>query len=451
MEPIQFILNNQFVEYFGDLTMPLLDYIRKKMRLNGTKIGCREGDCGACTVLVGQEVDKKILYKSIVSCLTPMGNMHKKHVVTIESFTHSPVGKSLIDLGATQCGFCTPGIVMSLSVGIMNHDILEQGLDGNICRCTGYNSIKSAAQELQPMSNKHMNLEELIANNVIPEYFSTIQTRLGKIENQTLIPTGKVIAGGTDLMINSDNLLPKNKYKFVCFDNSSNYIHEDELSIYIGANTTFSDFIMSNILRKFIDPKKLLTIASTQIRNTATLAGNIMNASPIGDLSIILLALDAKLHIEKEGEMITSPLHEFYLSYKKTILSENDIIKEIEISKNDFEFHFEKVAKRKHLDIASVNSACMLRRKDGKIIDIRLSAGGVFQYPLFLKKTSAFLCAKEPTKKIIEEALEIINSEIAPISDIRGSMEYKKLLLRHLVLMHISHFFGEKLLEGLIR
>jgi xanthine dehydrogenase small subunit len=188
-------------------------------------------------------------------------------------------------------------------------------------------------------------------------------------------------------------------------------------------------------------------IASETVRNMATVAGNIVNASPIGDMSVILLALNAEVTIAGAGLERSVPLKDFFLSYKKLDLTKEEFVKSIvfDYQTEPILFNFEKVSKRTHLDIASVNSAIRLTMKGQDISECYLSAGGVSPVPLFLRKTSEFLSCKPVTSEIVLRANDIMQEEISPISDVRGSVEYKRLLLRQLLLAHFLRLFPERL------
>ena len=210
----------------------------------------------------------------------------------------------------------------------------------------------------------------------------------------------------------------------------------------IGASVTVTRFAGSPVLQDhFPDLARYIKlISSTPIRNMATLAGNLVNASPIGDMTVFLLALDASILMNDGKQKREIKLRDFYLAYKKMDKRQGEWVEAIlfEPPGENRRFHFEKVSKRTHLDIASVNSACLVQlADDGSIREIHLSAGGVAPYPKYLAQTAAFLSGKKPAGPVLEEAIRIMNSEVAPISDARGTKEYKRLLLRQLFLAHM--------------
>ncbi|NVO09487.1 MAG: FAD binding domain-containing protein [Bacteroidales bacterium] len=454
---ISFILNNQLITTDRAFGVSLLDFIRYDEDLPGTKIGCREGDCGACTVLEGTLVDGKMQYKSIVSCLTPLGNAHGKHIVTIEGINMghlSPVQKAFVDNAATQCGFCTPGFVMSLTAHSLSKEKSTKqsaiaSVSGNICRCTGYKSIEKAAEEITIIL-KDKDIKDpigwLVENNHLPAYFLSIENRLEKIDTSksTINPNNTIIAGGTDLMVQRSEELVESEVEL--FQNRAELkgIKVENGKCIIGAATTASEIMQSSIIQKVIPDlaSYFKLVSSEPIRNMGTIAGNIVNASPIGDLSIIFLALNAEVSL---GDRIV-PLKDFFVGYKKLNINEGEHVKGINfaISSKPSLFNFEKVSKRTHLDIASVNSAIILKMDGEKIVECNVSAGGVSPIPLHLAKTSEYLKGKTVSKETILEANKILQEEISPISDVRGSVDYKRLLARQLFFGHFIKLFPSK-------
>lgn len=475
---ICFYLNDKLIRTNSSPNTILLDFIRSHQKLKGTKIGCREGDCGACTVLVGFIHPKShtLVYKSVTSCLTPLANIHNKHVVTIEGINKkdisklTPVQQSFYDNGASQCGFCTPGFIMSatgffLSGSQKDNDKLFDQLDGNICRCTGYKSIERACNYL----TDHINLnkqenEELpfaVSQEIIPEYFLSMEENLKNLINEknNILSSNNnsddfiFVGGGTDLLVqNADMIFESN----VIYTTKEPTITETEEFIIFDDSVTTEEFFESQILHKYIKQfnhfKKL--VASTPIRNMGTLAGNIANASPIGDLTIILLSLDASITIKNGFNQKNIPLKEFYLGYKTLAKESHELITKISIPKklfsNTYYFNFEKVSKRTFLDIASVNSALFVEiGPDDTIINVLLSAGGIAPIPTFLTKTCQYLLSKKIDSTVVATAIEIARQEVSPISDIRGSREYKLLLLGQLLLAHFLQLFPNLLtLDG---
>jgi len=458
---IEFILNDQKIRTEKGAGTSLLDFIRREANLPGTKIGCREGDCGACTVLQGELKDNALTYKSIVSCLTPLANAHGKHIVTIEGLNMeklSPVQKTMDEHSATQCGFCTPGFVVALSGHLIsgNGTLAKESISGNICRCTGYKSIERAATEIDKLKGELLHgseIESMIEKAWLPEYFSTIADRLQGIQKvvDSNDSQGIMVSGGTDLMVQQPDKLRSSTISAKA-GVIPDTVEINNNKIVVGAGISMSDFFNNEIIKSNYPQFKTYypLIASEQIRNMGSLAGNIVNASPIGDLSILLLALNAGLTLEDaKGKQRQIALKDFFLDYKKTELQQNEVLNLIELEKpqTDLHFNFEKVSKRTYLDIASVNSAFSIKVSGQFIEHVLFSAGGVAPFPKLMTMTGDFLKGKELNIETLDGALDILQSEISPISDIRGSKEYKRLLIRQLFFQHFIKLFPDVFAE----
>ncbi|MHB0995205.1 MAG: FAD binding domain-containing protein [Elusimicrobiales bacterium] len=453
-----FILNEKTVRTEESPGMTLLEFVREVSCLSGTKDACHEGECGACTVLVGsRRPDGSVAYKACASCLLPLGDVDGCHVVTVEGLGAGQltlVQRLLVEHSASQCGFCTPGIVLSLTgFALADRDLSYEGalnaLDGNICRCTGYVSIRNAARALCEAlagAGRHpgRRLEVLTATGVIPGYFRDIPGRLAALKTGTAPCAGNavLVAGGTDLFVQRPEQLLESGLCFLSKRADLAYIREDGGLLRVGGAVTIEDFRTSEtVLKHFPElAGDLLLHSSAILRNKATLAGNIVNASPIGDATIILLALGARLVITGEdGKKRETPLDKFYLGYKRTDLACGELVSEIMIPLPGpgTRYHFEKVSNRVTLDIAAVNSALRLTAgPDGAIKDLRVSAGGVGPVPLLLPGLEKFLGRKAGPELAGELAAAAL-AAAAPIDDIRGSAEYKKLLLGQLMKSHL--------------
>jgi len=452
---LQFILNNRLVETELSASSILLDFVRNNQRLKGTKAGCREGDCGACTVLVGTLEGKRMHYISMASCLTPIGNVVGKHVVTIEGINLqselTPVQNALHVHGGTQCGFCTPGFVVSLTGFAINDQDKttvtgKEAVAGNICRCTGYKSIENAINDIVNFVKEKPligTLDGLIETKLLPDYFRSIPERIKSLNTQISSSFGFIIGGGTDLYVQKPDETSKMTADFFLNRKEFKQIIETGGYIELGASVTVNDIMHSPLfLTYFPEIKdKFKLISSEQIRNVATIAGNFVNASPIGDLSIFFLALNAELFISNgKGLERTVMLKDFFKSYKTLDLQKGEYIEKLRFVKphNAYTFNFEKVSKRTYLDIASVNTAIYYSLEKNVVSDIHISGGGVAPIPKYFEKTRAYLMNKELLPETIQKASEILISEVSPISDIRGSKEYKTMLLKQLFLCHFN-------------
>ncbi|MCC6601273.1 MAG: 2Fe-2S iron-sulfur cluster binding domain-containing protein, partial [Crocinitomicaceae bacterium] len=256
---LRFILNNTSIETDVPPGMTLLDFVRYEKGLTGTKIGCREGDCGACTLLVGESTDGVMKYKSLTSCITPVANVNGKHVVSIEGLNMenlSPVQQAMVDEAGTQCGFCTVGFVVSLSGlclsdrAVTYEDVIS-GIDGNICRCTGYKSIERAARIIyMNLKNKDLYnpVDWLVANNYIPAYFNSIPSRLKELAVSTL-EKGKInVGGGTDLYVQKHDEMEEASVQFISGNQEFRNIEFRDGRCYVGAAVTPSMLMEKNEL-----------------------------------------------------------------------------------------------------------------------------------------------------------------------------------------------------------
>jgi len=459
---IQFILNSQLITTDLPGGTILLDFIRKEEHLPGTKIGCREGDCGACAVLEGSlGSDKQVHYQTITSCLTPIANVHGKHVVTVEGLTTNKelnqVQRAMKTHNATQCGFCTPGFVVAFTGYTLNKDTSIKGLrdsiSGNICRCTGYKSIEKAANQIfEEIKNgpKSRSLPWLIKHHFVPQYFQDIPSRLEEIAHQPTHNKDIIVGGGTDLYVQKAELLYQRDLMPVRDIPGLQDVVQTKSKLTLGAGLTPTHLLENKlVMAAFPKFQEFFQLVSSQvIRNMGTIGGNMVNASPIGDLSVLFLALNADVELLnlKSNLLHTIPLKKFFLDYKKTALQTDEIIRSVTVDNSPARLiNFEKVSKRTHLDIASVNSAMSIKMNGNEMAEVHLSAGGVAPVPLYLKNTCAFLTGKTLNEENLRKAHCVLKEEIAPISDVRGSAKYKRLLLRQLFYAHFIKLFPNKI------
>ncbi|MFH1262987.1 MAG: FAD binding domain-containing protein [Pseudomonadota bacterium] len=457
---IRFLLNDETISTELPPGMVLLDFLRQEKRLVGVKEGCREGDCGACMVLVGEPDKGGISYRAVNSCLFPLGDVEHRHVVTIEGLNSeslSLVQQAFVEEGATQCGFCTPGFIVSLAGFLLSSPdwSTESGLDsvaGNICRCTGHVSIRRAVGKIckglgtPPKAGTPERLRLLISAGLIPKYISKIPTRLSSLPTAPARASSgrgvQQIGGGTDVYVQRPEALLNARLNFLSRRKDLQGIRLVRNRVVIGGGTPWADLEDSPIFRKIFPESSnwFQRMASRPIRNRATVGGNIVNASPIADVTILLLALDADLTLIRGKAQRRMKLRDLYVGYKKLRKKPDEIVKEVsfERSVKGARFSFEKVCRRANLDIASVNSAMSAVVWEGRIDSIHLSAGGVAPIPLYLRTASEALCGERLTATAFRKALDQAEKEISPISDVRGSANYKRTLLRRLL---TAHFF----------
>ncbi len=473
MEPLtKFILNEQWIETDYPPGMLALDFLRRQLWKTGTKEGCKEGDCGACVVLVGSlQEDDTVQYKPVTSCLLPLGELEGMHLVTIEGLNMSelsPVQQAVVEEGGTQCGFCTPGIVVSMNALLMDKsksvdlEGIKYALSGHLCRCTGYHSLKNTAALLSERLGPHLSADDrmtsLVEAGALPNYFVEIPGMLRELATEPVEASNGngfdgadfLIAGGTDLYVQVGEKIPEANVKVLNRMPGMKGIRRVNGHYEVGALTTFEEFGDSPEMRELMPDLGhfMYLIASWQVRNRATLSGNIINASPIGDMTALLLVLESELVLQDGKNKIerVMPLKEFYKGYKKLDRKKSEILTTIRFPAPapGAKINFEKVSKRTCLDIASVNSGMLLDLEDGVVKNIQFSLGGVAPIPLFLGQTCQFLEGGPINMENARKAIEITQEEIAPIDDVRGKADYKRLLAKQLFIGHLTKLCPQK-------
>jgi xanthine dehydrogenase molybdopterin binding subunit/xanthine dehydrogenase small subunit len=461
---IQFVLNGEPIELADCSTnLTLLEYLRSSGR-TGSKEGCAEGDCGACSVaIVDRDGDGKPVFRAINSCLVPVCLMHGREIVTVEGISRGckelhPVQQSMVEKFGSQCGYCTPGFIVSMFEGYHRKDIrtrdqLDDQLCGNLCRCTGYRPIVDAAIDAysrKSSSNlRSINFTPLAA----AQYQHDEETFLRPTTLKDLLcvmgeqPQARLIAGATELGLEITKKFKKlNTLISVEAVAELKEIKCTDSQWQIGAAVTLTE-IEEKMAAEFPALGDMLRVfGSRQIRNRATMGGNIVTASPIGDSAPVLLALDAQLVLASIKGERTISIDQFFLAYRKTALEAGEILKTIivprGISKTGLnrQFWWQKISKRREMDISTV-AACFVLEIDSKNVvrNARLAYGGVAAMPSRARKTEAALLNKPWTRETVDELLPIVETEFTPISDARGTAEYRRGLISSL----LEKFFVE--------
>ncbi len=448
-------------------TTTLLNFLRNSPTHKGTKEGCAEGDCGACTVVLGElNHANKIKYTAIDSCLVFLPMLHGKQLITVEDVSDQenkkeilhPVQQAMVEGNGSQCGYCTPGFIMSMLALYKNEnhpskESIEDALTGNLCRCTGYKSIVEAASHacvhkgIDHFSEK----EELIGKLLLKirqenhslsiktnqqTYFQpkTLQEAL-KLKSEN--PDSLLINGATDIAL---RVTKKHEHLPYVIDLSS----VDELKKFkksgnefdIGAGLSLEEIKLKveNEFPALFDMLKVF--GSRQIRSLATLGGNIGSASPIGDMIPVLMAYNAVIHLENSTEKRDFHINDFITGYRQTKKKQSEIITSvtIPIPGKDSIVKSYKVSKRKDLDISTLSSGCMLKLKDKKVEDIILAYGGMAATTKRATATENFLKGKVWSREVVEEASEIIFNEFTPLSDARSGAEFRKVASKNLLI-----------------
>jgi len=470
---IKFVNSERIMEIRNpDPNETLLNFIRTKLKKIGTKEGCSEGGCGACTVVLGELKNNNINYTAVNSCITFLPTLSGKQLILVEDLISKdnslhPVQAAMVKYHGSQCGFCTPGFVMSLFSMFKNYtklkeDIIKDSISGNLCRCTGYQPIIKAAKSLSSKNkidhfskNKKKTISQLqkIKNETIviykrnrryfaPRYISEFKKILKKNTNSYLL------SGGTDLSL----LVTKDRKDInsIIYMNSIkelNYIKNNKEFIEVGATTPLIEFEIY-IKKYYPDFNKILRrYGSTQIRNVATIAGNIATASPIGDNLPLLLALDSKVVLQGIKKNKILPINDFFISYRKTKLKPGQFIHSIRIPIPDNNiFKAYKISKRFDDDISSVCAAFNLKIEKQKIINVKIAYGGMSAIPKRATYCEKVLLNSSITKEVIEKAKNALEKDFVPVSDMRASRNYRNVIAKNLLEKCFLEINGKKLI-----
>jgi len=461
---IQFLLNNETVHLESiDPNMTVLQYLRERRFANGTKEGCASGDCGACTVVIAEISStniKELTYKSINSCITFVGSLHAKQLIIIEHLKQDAklhhVQQAIVDNHASQCGFCTPGFVMSVfalhkaNQSPKREEVVE-ALAGNLCRCTGYRSIIDAAMESADADDKDSfaqyysqtvekltELKKLSAvevNSSNTHYFAP--KNITELSEKLLAkPDTILLAGGTDLALSvTQNLASFEQLIYIGDVAELNQINENKNEIIIGSSVPYSSF--TPLLEKEYPElaQMIERIGSKQIRNTGTLGGNIGNASPIGDMPPALIALGADITLQRGEQQRKILVEDYFVSYKKTVLAPSEFIRDICIpkSKSGQSLKIYKISKRFDDDISAVLAAIFIELERGKIKTIRIAFGGMAEIPKRAKNCEVALLGKIFNQENIDIAKQALINDFKPMTDVRASDKYRMKVAQNLV------------------
>ena len=470
---IEFVYQNRIFEIKNpDSNETLLNYIRTKLKKTGTKEGCAEGGCGACTVVLGELKNNKITYKAINSCITFLATLQGKQLILVEDliskegFLH-PVQKAMVDYHGSQCGFCTPGFIMSLFSLFKNNskfknEEIKDSIAGNLCRCTGYQPIIKAARSLKNKkkidhfsSNKKItiNLLKKISDKSIviynkekkyfaPRYVSELKKLLKKNDNVNFL------SGGTDLsLIVTKERKDINSIIYMNSIRELNYIKNNKKYIEIGASTPLIE-LESYIKKYYPDFTKILKrYGSPQIRNVATVAGNIATASPIGDCLPLLLSLNSKVVLQDFKKTKILFLDDFFISYRKTKMKKGQFIHSIRIPLFKYNtFKAYKVSKRFDDDISSVCAAFNLEIIENKVRSARIAYGGMAATPKRAIYCEKILSNSLVTDETIHKAKKALEKDFNPISDMRASRLYRMEVAKNLLEKFCTEIKQKKLI-----
>ena len=465
---IQFMLNDRlividFQEHPGlKPTTTVLNYLRTLPGFKGVKEGCAEGDCGACTVVVAEPDHGKLVYRTLDSCLVFLPQIHGKQLITVEHLSQGnqlhPVQQAMVDHNGSQCGYCTPGVVMSLFGLFKNtvnpdRDTIHDALTGNLCRCTGYRPIAGAAvsschgdtadkfsereaETLRTLGeiNRDKHMIELRGSSQL--YLKPL-TLADALECRKSFPEAVLVSGSTDVALRQTK---KHEHLPEIIDlggiEELTSLAESESEFYIGSGVTLEKLRLFSEKRLPPFYKMLSVFGSLQIRNLATLGGNAASASPIGDTLPLLFAYRASVELISVSGTRRIGIGEFITGYRSTALSTHELIAGFILPKPSAGTLIScyKVSKRKNLDISTVSACFRLERKDGIIDDVILAYGGMAASTARAFKTESFLKGKPWSQPRVEEAMQVLAGEFTPLSDARANAAYRKAVACNLLL-----------------
>jgi len=460
---VRFLLGDDLIEIKNaNPTETVLDWLRLTAGRPGTKEGCAEGDCGACTVVVAREDGNGGLnYRAINSCIQFLPTLDGAQLLTVEDLSAPgaplhDVQKSMVDHHGSQCGFCTPGIVMSLFAAtkgeVNSREDLKQALAGNLCRCTGYGPILSAgeamlaarvrgkfdagASEIARRLSALDDGETVAFENDGRRYFAPGSM----VDLDALLtehPDARIIAGLTDVGLwvtkqgrRLETLIYIGKVAEL------QRIEETDGFLVIGAGVTLNQAArylagispdLGELMRRF---------ASEQIRNSGTVCGNIANGSPIGDLPPALIALDAELVLRLKGRQRTIRLEDFFIAYGQQDRAEGELVEAVRVPRlgADWHFHCYKISKRFEQDISAVMAAFAVRLTDGLVAEVRLAFGGMAAIPKRAGGAEAALTGRPFSEDNVRAAMAALAIDFSPLDDMRASAAYRLKVSQNLLL-----------------
>lgn len=462
---IDFLLNGQPRQCEAAPETSVLELLRETLGATGTKEGCASGDCGACTVAIGETgPDGELRYHSANACITPAHQLNGRHLVTVDGLADGnqlhPAQAAMVKCHGSQCGFCTPGIVMSLftlheqqrrepdkALAPLTPQRLEAALGGNLCRCTGYRPIRDAALSM----NEHPEHRPLWMDAAAPAPKTTTAAGESLFAQPTTLaelteclkrhPEARLVAGATDLWLESTQRLARfERLIDVTRVAELNVIEETTLEDgrrgwWIGAAVTYSR--IEPLLQEHFDAfaHLLHRLGSSQIRNRGTLGGNVANASPIGDTPPVLLALGSRLRLVGPKGERELPLDDFFLDYKRTALQQGEAIRALFLPHpvEGETLKVWKLSKRREDDISAVLGAFAWRLEDGVLRDVRLAFGGMAGIPKRAAQAEAALEGKAPSSAAFQAARLALSQDFQPMSDVRGSAHYRQVSAANLL------------------
>lgn len=450
----------------------VLDYLREHRGLTGTKEGCASGDCGACTVVLAKASDDGLRYSPVNACIAPLGSIHGTQLISVEDLkdgaTWHPVQRAMIECHASQCGFCTPGFVMSLFAlyhtdGKHEREAILEALGGNLCRCTGYRPIIDAAEQAladiqddkfsrraQATLDQLRALQDTESETAALESAHSHYYRPGNAEHIAQLlaqhPDARLVAGGTDLFLeNTQSLTPLPVLIDVSAATDLHSIDIDADNFRLGAAVTHRG-CQATVLSDYPELAELIErFGSLQIRSAGTLAGNIANASPIGDWPPVLLALGGVIELRSNAGTRQLPLDDFFLDYRKTEQQAGEFIATVIIPRRQGHLFLRayKISKRFEDDISSVCAVFALQLEGERVAEAKVAFGGMAAIPKRAPSVELALTGLDLRSESIDTAAAAIAKDFQPIDDARASAKYRLTVAARLLTRLQQEFIGE--------
>jgi xanthine dehydrogenase small subunit len=441
---IRFVLDGAVIEVEdADPTATVLEYLRYALRRTGTKEGCAEGDCGACTVLLGELGGGGVRWRAVNACILFLPMLDGKALRTVESLTRDgalhPVQRAMADGHGSQCGFCTPGFVMSLygrSIGALGTKgtPVADVIAGNLCRCTGYGPILEAGEANPPRRSDDGDIAALL--RTLAPAFGHPATADELADLLVARPETRIVAGATDVGLwVTKGLRDLGPVVFIGDIADLRTIEEDPEGLTLGAGVRYSE-AKEALARIHPDLGELVRrIGGLQVRNAGTIGGNIANGSPIGDMPPALIALGAELVLRRGGERRTLPLERFFLSYGQQDRQPGEFVESVRIPRPapGTLIRIVKLSKRFDSDISALCGAFALRIEDGQVAEARIAFGGMAGTPARAPACEAALTGRPWSEATVEAAARALAEDYRPLSDLRGSAGYRLAAAANLV------------------
>ena len=463
--PLRFIRRGETVTLANvPPSRTLLEVLREDLGSTATKEGCGEGDCGACTVVLGEKNEDGMSYKAVNSCIRLAHSVNGKAVWTAEDITSAdgalhPAQTAMVECHASQCGFCTPGFVMSLFAMYQNHtckgraitrELAQEELSGNLCRCTGYRPILDAAQQLDKLPVVKLDEADLLSKLELLTltYIGVRSDLIGDSGYQSPLtlesllnaraasPAAQIVAGTTDVGL----WVTKQHHQFDQIIDVTKVAELKEIRdcpqhIAIGAAVTLNDAFAALVKQRPQLHDFAARFAGLPVRNSGTLGGNVANGSPIGDSMPLLIALGANVVLMSIRGSREMPLEQLYTGYRQNVMAPDEVLAWINVPKPapDEFMRIYKISKRFDDDISAVCLAINIHIDNGMIVNASIGVGGVAATPVRAIKTEAACARQDWSKTTIDHLKTVLRAEFSPISDMRASSAYRTQVLGNLL------------------